>query len=127
MLQAARSECLAFYAGERLVAAALFYPAPPQSPGEDRRELVFACLPETARHLPTLIHTARLTLARLAHVEGLRIVARVRVGHEPGRRLARLIGFSHAATAAGFEAWEWSNGQIRGRAENPVHRTAGGR
>jgi hypothetical protein len=127
MLQAARSESLCFYAGERLIAAALFYPVPPAAAGDDPRELAFACLPEAARHLPTLIHTARLTLTRFAQIDGLRLLARVRVGHEPGRRLTRLIGFIHTDTAGGFERWEWSHVEIRPRGEELVHRRAGRR
>jgi hypothetical protein len=113
-LQAARSETVGFYEFHKMVAAACLYPCDPETPGEDLRELAFACLPEAVGHLVGIIHTARLILSRLAHVEGLRIRARVRAGYEPGRRLARLTGLHLAgADAAGNERWEWRDGQIR--------------
>lgn len=125
MLQAARSEAIGYYAGADLIATALLYPLPPQSPGDEPRELAFACVPEIRNHLPALIHSGRLTLARLAHIDGLRLLARVRVGHEPGRRLARLIGMAHAATERGFELWEWrADDAIRARDQIAVHRAA---
>lgn len=113
ILQAARAEAIGYAVDGRLIAAALLYPLPPQSPGDDPRELAFACLPALRGHLPALIRSGRLTLLRLAEIKGLRLVARVRVGHEPGRRLARLLGMACTGADAGFEQWEW-------RADDPI-------
>lgn len=110
ILQAARAETIGFYAGGVIVAAALLYPCDPEFAGEDLRELVFACRPQAARHLVAILHIARLTRLRLAEIADLRIRARVRAGHAPGRRLARLAGLAHAATAGGLEDWEWRSG-----------------
>lgn len=99
ILQAARSESVGWWDGNRLLAAALLYPLAP-----GLCELVFACRPEAGRHLVAIIHSARLIRADLP--DDLRIRATVRTGHAPGRRLARLCGFQPAGTAGLFEHYE---------------------
>lgn len=106
-LQAVRSETLGWYAGGKIIAAACLYPLDPEIESEDLREIAFACLPEAARHLVPIMHSARLIASRLAHIEGLLIRARVRAGHRPGQRLAVLAGFHLAANEGGKEIWEW--------------------
>lgn len=109
ILQGARSESIGWYAGGELIAGITLYPLDPEIAGEDLRELSFACRPAAARHLTGILHTARLTRARLAEYPGLRIRATVAKGHEPGRRLARLTGLRLAREAGAFELWEWTS------------------
>lgn len=117
ILQGARSETIGFYEevveqdGRKrpgaLVAAVTLYPLDPEIVGEDLRELSFACRPQAAAHLTGIIHHARLTRTHLAQDARLRIRATVAKGHEPGRRLARLIGLRLAGECGTFELWEW--------------------
>ncbi|KIZ47387.1 MULTISPECIES: hypothetical protein [Rhodopseudomonas] len=123
LLQAARSESIGWYAGDRLIAAALFYPIDPERPGEDLRELVFVCLPDLARHLTAFIRTARLTRSRLGQDASIRIRAHVRSGHLPGARLARLCGLRLVGPAGRFDCWEAEgpfDERIRQRRAEPV-------
>ena len=106
ILQFSRSESVSYFDGDKLIAAAMYYPLPPERPGETLRELAFVCLPEFSRQLVAFIHHARLTPDALAKNAPVRIRARVRAGHEPGRRLAVLCGFRLVAVDGLFERWE---------------------
>lgn len=108
ILQAARAENVGFYDGDRLIACALLYQA-----DDGSFELLFACLPEADTYLTPIIRHARLTRARLADTAGIRIRARVRVGHAPGRRLALLCGLAPAGSDGGFEIYEWVSADER--------------
>lgn len=107
ILQAARSDTIGWFAGDRMIACALLYPLDPDGSGIDRRELLFACRPEASRHLVSIIHAARLTRSRLNDTAAVSLVARVRLGHQPGRRLAALCGLSSVGTEGGCEIFEW--------------------
>lgn len=116
MLQIARSDTEGWLLGDRLVAAAMFYPLPQAQPGERHFELAFACRPELRQHLVAFIHAAELTRARLASDGPVRVRALVRYGHRPGARLARLCGMSRTGHAGAFDVWEFEgrpNEQIR--------------
>jgi hypothetical protein len=111
MLQHARSESCGFYAGDKILAAFFLYPAPAERPGEDLRELAFACRPEFARHLVEFTRygrafAARLTAAARPDDPPLRIRATVRTGHRPGERLAALFGLRAVGTAGTFTRYE---------------------
>jgi hypothetical protein len=106
ILQAARSDTIGWFAGDQMIAAALFYPLDPERPGEDLRELAFVCLPALSGHLPAFIRSARLTRARLGEDALVRIRAHVRLGHLPGQKLARLCGMVAVSVVGDFERWE---------------------
>lgn len=115
LLQAARSDTEGWRLGDRLIAAAMFYPLPPVHAGERHVELAFACLPELRRHLTAFIHAAQLTRARLASDGPVRVRALVRTGHRPGHRLAVLCGMSRSGSAGAFDVWEFE-----GRPNEPI-------
>lgn len=79
-------------------------------PAGDHVEAWLVGDPDGARpHLLAIARHARLTLAVAREHQSAPIRAHVRWGHEPGRRLARLVGFASAADdAAPFERWEIS-------------------
>jgi hypothetical protein len=108
ILQGARSETIGFYLDGRLIAAITLYPLDPERPREDLREASFACLPEASAHMTGVIRHARLIRLRLAEHADVRIRATVLKGHEPGRRIARLIGLRPAGETGAFELWEWT-------------------
>lgn len=124
LLQAARSDTIGFIAGGDMIAAAILYPCEPETPGEELRELAFACRPAAAGHLTAIIHAARLTRAALAETGAVRVRARVRMGHRPGQRLARLCRLRLVGTEGAFEVYEWAStdGQLRQGHQGPVHR-----
>lgn len=125
ILQAARSESIGFYDGDRLVAAALLYPLDAERVGEELRELAFACVPDVAPHLVSLIHTARLTRSALVNTGPVRIRARVRLHHKPGQRLAILCGLQRVRIEGWFEIWEFEGSRddrICSRGEDPLQR-----
>jgi len=69
--------------------------------------------PDLARpHLLAIARHARLTLAALADSHPAPIHAHVHRDHEPGRRLARLVGFNLLSPddAAPLQRWEWRHG-----------------
>ncbi len=116
MLQIARSDTEGWLLGDRLVAAAMFYPLPPVNAGERHVELAFACLPDLRQHLVAFIHAAELTRARLASDGPVRVRALVRTGHRPGARLAVLCGMSRSGSHGAFDVWEFEgrpNEQVR--------------
>lgn len=116
MLQHARSDTEGWLLGDRLVAAAMFYPLPAVNAGEHHFELAFACLPELRQHLVGFIHAAQLTRARLASDGPVRVRALVRTGHRPGARLAVLCGMSRSVSHGAFDVWEFEgrpNEQVR--------------
>lgn len=106
ILQAARSDTVGWYDGNRMIAVALFYPLDPERPGERLVELAFACLPDLADHLATFIRAARLTRAQIGQDASNRIRAHVRKGHRPGARLARLCGMKRVGSLGMFDRWE---------------------
>lgn len=115
-LQIARSDTEGWLLGDRLIAAAMFYPLPAVNAGERRFELAFACLPELRRHLVAFIHASQLTRARLASDGPVRVRALVRYGHRPGARLAVLCGMTRIGAAGAFDVWEFEgrpNEQVR--------------
>lgn len=125
LLQAARSETEGWLLGDRLIAAAMFYPLPQVQPGERHIELAFACLPELRHHLTAFIHATQLTRARLASDGPVRVRALVRTGHRPGARLAVLCGMSRSGSDGAFDVWEFEgrpDGPIRQRRSVAVQR-----
>ncbi|WP_398468542.1 hypothetical protein [Tardiphaga sp.] len=113
----ARSEIEGWYAGDRLMAAALFYPLPPIVPGERYVELAFACRPEFKKHLLPFLRAAELTRARLALNAPVRVRAMVRSGHRPGARLAALCDMVRLGSIGPFDQWEFE-----GRPHVQIHR-----
>jgi hypothetical protein len=107
LLQISRSETEGWFVGERLVAAAMFYPLPAVHPGERHVELAFACRPELRDHLVPFIHAAELTRARLASNGPVRVRALVRTDHRPGARLAVLCGMARTSRGSAFDVWEY--------------------
>lgn len=107
ILQHARSESDAYFIGDRLIAAAMYYPLPAERPGERLLELAFVCLPELAQHLVAFIHSSQSTRARLAETGPVRVRAHVRSDHRPGRRLAALCGMRMVGTFGAFDRWEF--------------------
>jgi hypothetical protein len=124
LLQSARSESLGYVdENGNLIAAVMLYPLDPERLGEDLRELVFCCRPEASRHICAIVRHARLIASRLADTPHLRIRATVKAGHQPGQRLARLIGMTGAGEFGAVEHWEWTPHVQHGRkSEGPVHR-----
>lgn len=102
-LQAALSDCTGFAspAGE-LVALAGLLPL-----DDGGLELWFHVGPGAGPHIRSLMKVARLTLPAVAHHAP--IVAHVRAGYKPGRRLATLCGLAFAGVDQGFERWELKN------------------
>lgn len=116
VLQLARSETVGYYAGAELVAAAMYYPLPPEQPGEDLRELAFVCRPSFRHYLIPFARHARSMRAALASNGPVRVRALVRRGHAPGRRLAVLCGLSWVCERGAFDVWEFEggpDGQVR--------------
>lgn len=107
MLQLARSETVAYYAGAELIAVAMYYPLPPERAGEILRELAFVCRPSFRFYLVPFIHHARLTRAALASNGPVRVRSLVRQGYAPGRRLAVLCGLSLVDARGAFDVWEF--------------------
>lgn len=126
VLQLARSETAAYYAGAELIAAAMYYPLPPEREGEILRELAFVCRPSFRHYLVPFIHHAHLTRSALASNGPVRVRALVRKGHKPGHRLAVLCGLSLVGERGAFDVWEFEgkpDGEICGRHQIPIHRT----
>lgn len=88
ILQRAKCDTIAYFAGGELLAVAMFFPV-------RRRlvELALAFAPAAARHMRALVRQAHLTLSRIAQT-GVLVFARVEVGYARGARLAGLSGFS---------------------------------
>lgn len=116
LLQLLGSLTVAFREGPDLVAAAGFFPLPPEESGEELAEIWLACRPELARNLTAFVKLARLTCLRASQDGTVRLRAFVREGHRPGQRLAVLVGLERVATRNGFELWEWRGGAIRSEA-----------
>ncbi|OKO67672.1 hypothetical protein AC629_42580 [Bradyrhizobium sp. NAS80.1] len=124
IVQAARSESFAFYAGAGAIAAAMLYPLPAEKPGERLVELAFVCRPELAQHLRALLRLAHLTRDQLANDGPVRVRAHVRSGHLPGSRLAALLGMRMVGTFGGFERFEFEGSPhecIRPGRQDAVH------
>ncbi len=104
-LQVGRAETFGFVEDGRLLAAIGFWPEPPAS-----EEVFLVGLPaaEIGSRMLELYRLARLTVEGRRDYGVVRLTACVREGHRPGERLARLVGFSRAATGApaGFTRWE---------------------
>jgi hypothetical protein len=116
IVQAARSESIAWYDGGRPIAAAMLYPLEPERPGERLVELAFVCLPELRRHMLAFVRLAHLTRDRLANDGPVRVRAHVRTGHRPGSRMATMLGMRLVGTFGGFERYEFEgaeDGRIR--------------
>ena len=92
-----------FWAGERVVAAGGLY-AHIGDGRVERLEAWFACRPEASRAIRSIARHMRLTLALIAETERVEIFARVASGWEPGRRLARAVGF-RLLEAGAVETW----------------------
>lgn len=107
IIQLARSDTAAYYAGGQLIAAAMYYPLPPERDGEVLRELAFVCRPAFRHYLVPFIHHAHLTRVALASNGPVRVRALVRQGHKPGRRLAVLCGLSLVGARGAFDIWEF--------------------
>lgn len=77
--------------------------------GADRDEvfLVGRSAREIGPRMVSLARACRLILAHRLHSGSVAITAFVKVGHEPGRRMARLVGFRPVDGAPhGLEKWE---------------------
>ncbi|WP_126398369.1 hypothetical protein [Blastochloris tepida] len=107
ILQVARSDSIGWTKDGKLVAAALLYPVDAGS-----AELVFACRPLEPQAAVLLVRAvlraARLSVRQLSAVGSFRVVARVRLGHCPGSRLASLAGLRPTGISGNFEIWERS-------------------
>ncbi len=102
-LQLARAATTGFSIDGRLMALIGFWPV---APGHEECFLAGRPAVEVAPFLVRLSRAARLTVGeRAQHGVGL-VTARVRIGHEPGERLARLAGFSRAGQDATVSIWE---------------------
>lgn len=92
----------------RLLAVLGFWPL-----GGAREEVFLVGLPPSVvgPRLVELHRRARLIIARRMQSGIGRIIGHVRIGHEPGRRLARLVGFRPCDDGAppGLEAWVREN------------------
>jgi hypothetical protein len=120
ILQLARSENFAFYAGEAPIAAALLYPLPAEIPGERLVELAFVCRPELSRHMLAFIRLAHLMRARLAKDALLRVRAHVRRDPRPGHRLAALLGMTLVGRFGAFARYEVEGSNERFRQRGAV-------
>lgn len=107
IVQAARSESIAWYEGGRPIAAAMLYPLDLETPGERLLELAFVCRPELARHMLAFLREAHLTRDRLANDGPVRVRAHVRTGHRPGARMAAILGMRPVGIFGGFERFEF--------------------
>lgn len=76
-------------------------------------EMWFACRPSIVPLLVAIARVVRLTLTRLVETNGTMVLARVALGHEPGQRLARLIGLKRGDVHEGFELWVRSREGLR--------------
>lgn len=105
MVQAGRSDAVGFVADGRMLAAIGFWPI---GDGVDELYLVSRPAPEVAPHLVALVRLGRLTLTARLHSGTVAIVGFVKIGHQPGERLARLVGFRPVDDGApsGFSRWE---------------------
>lgn len=104
--QLAEADVWGFAVGGRLLAVMGFFPI---GTGAEVF-LIGAPAPVVAPHMVRLARAARLILLDKLHSGTVPLVGLVRLGHEPGRRLARLAGFAPGDGApSGFERWErWS-------------------
>lgn len=100
--------------GGRLLAVMGLWPL---SDGEDEIYLVGRPAAEVGPRLLEMSRRARLILAHRLHSGTRRIVGFVRIGHEPGARLARLAGFrlSREAAPLGLTRWEIASDEWLGR------------
>jgi hypothetical protein len=114
IFQLYKSESFGFFDGEQLVAAIGFYPLS-STIEETLFELWFVCRPDIGKRLLPLRRAAHLTLAKVAESGGVRIRARVREGHAPGLRLARMIELTPVGAENGFEIFEWAKGPADGK------------
>lgn len=67
-------------------------------------EAWFACRPEASAAIGSIVRQARLTCRLIVETERVEIFARVAQGWEPGRRLARALGF-RLTQAGAVERW----------------------
>lgn len=109
LVQSLRCDVACLVDGEGGLVAALFL-----FRAVDHIEIALAVAPLSPRQAATLLPCAlrlfRLTVARAAHCDGKPIRARVRRGHEPGRRLSRLLGLAPAGGDDAIEIWEGHRG-----------------
>ncbi len=110
--QVAHTDAVAFVDDGRTLAVIGFWPL---GDGFDEVFLVGRSAEEIGPRLLQLSRLARLTLAARLHSGTEGVIGFVRIGHEPGRRLARLSGFVLGDGApSGFERWELlRDGEIR--------------
>lgn len=108
VLQAAGGESAALVDGEgRPVAAFGLFRWGAEGDGRLNVEMWLMVGRAAIPHLTTLRRFCRLALQRLSQDQPVTVWAAVREGHEPGRRLARLVGMRLSAAADGLERWEW--------------------
>lgn len=89
------------------VATAGLFPLPATETSPRRYEGWFACWPTAAEHTLAIVRLAQLTYRAVAQDGPIEIIAHVAVGHRPGARLARMIGFTPGPIEAGYETWIW--------------------
>jgi hypothetical protein len=106
-------EAYGFMKDGRLIMVFGLVPLQPEREGERLFEFWLLIGPEAVPHLWSLVKLARLTWRRVAQDQPVTLRALVRVGHEPGRRLARLVHMQPVGEADGLEIWEWSHGRVR--------------
>lgn len=108
--QVAGSDSVGFVEDGRLLAAIGFWPL-----GDGRDEVYLVGLPReiVGPRLLELSRLARLTIAARLQSGTVALVGFVRIGHEPGERLARLAGFHPVDGApSGFTRWELTHGRV---------------
>lgn len=108
LLQAVRSETMAFADAVGAVVVVGLWPLSPLHEGERLFEMWLLIDRRALPHFPALRRLARLMLARIAESGPVRIRALVRSGHRPGGRMCRLVGMSFVGASDGFDCWEWS-------------------
>jgi hypothetical protein len=114
------SHSYAFHAGDELVALAGLLPE--QLPGGGLvTELWFCPGPKAGRHMLGIVQASKLTLARSPY-RGIYTICR----SEPGKRLARLLGFSPAGSSELGEIWAYGGPSDRQGRQGRDESAAGG-
>lgn len=103
--QHAKGQSGALYRGDQALAVMGLIPLPDE-PDRAVLELWFSCRPEFAGAAREGLRRARLTLRSIVDSGPVVVRAYVRRGHEPGRRMARLVGMRPAAVIGDVEEWE---------------------
>lgn len=77
----------------------------------DAGELWFSCAPAIARHMSLFTRHARQVLRRVVVRHPLGVLCLVECGHEPGERLARIMGLRPTGVCIGrSQEWVFARG-----------------